>query len=148
MHITKTESSGVIVYWGKQKQYKEIIIEISSAHENKNNKLYQIISNFYDVDAEIEKKGNIQTICGKIIEKSGLNLFNERGNPLCHQFSPYGVTYMAGLKESHLIVHTWPETQFVSIDIYSCEGKEKAEKAYKLFIEKLRPSKIEKIIYK
>jgi S-adenosylmethionine decarboxylase len=38
----------------------------------------------------------------------------------CHSFSPQGLTLFALLKESHLAVHTWPEKDYVAVDIFTC----------------------------
>jgi S-adenosylmethionine decarboxylase len=38
-----------------------------------------------------------------------------------HQFAPTGVTGAVILAESHLTVHTWPESKFVAIDVYVCD---------------------------
>lgn len=38
-----------------------------------------------------------------------------------HQFTPSGVTGAVILSESHLTVHTWPESNFVAIDVYVCD---------------------------
>ena len=37
-----------------------------------------------------------------------------------HTFSPYGVSGVVILEESHLAVHTWPEHGYVAIDFFSC----------------------------
>jgi S-adenosylmethionine decarboxylase proenzyme len=37
-----------------------------------------------------------------------------------HQFQPSGVTGVVLLAESHVSVHTWPEHNFVAIDVYVC----------------------------
>ncbi len=39
---------------------------------------------------------------------------------MCHHFSPYGVTGVAILAESHISIHTWPEYQYVAADIFLC----------------------------
>ncbi len=39
---------------------------------------------------------------------------------ICHHFSPYGVTGVAILAESHISIHTWPEYQYVAADIFLC----------------------------
>lgn len=41
-----------------------------------------------------------------------------------HQFAPCGVTGAVILSESHVTVHTWPESRFVAIDVYVCDFNE------------------------
>lgn len=37
-----------------------------------------------------------------------------------HAFAPQGISGVVIIKESHLSIHTWPEHNFASIDIYTC----------------------------
>ena len=37
-----------------------------------------------------------------------------------HAFSPYGVSGVVIIQESHLTIHTWPEHQYAAIDIFTC----------------------------
>lgn len=37
-----------------------------------------------------------------------------------HQFSPQGVSGILILEESHFAIHTWPEYNYVSVDLYLC----------------------------
>ena len=37
-----------------------------------------------------------------------------------HTFNPHGVSGVVVIAESHLAIHTWPEFDFASIDIYTC----------------------------
>lgn len=37
-----------------------------------------------------------------------------------HHFSPYGVSGVVIIQESHLTIHTWPEYQYAAIDIFTC----------------------------
>ncbi len=39
-----------------------------------------------------------------------------------HHFSPQGVSGTVVIAESHLSVHTWPEAQYVAVDIFTCGG--------------------------
>lgn len=41
-------------------------------------------------------------------------------NVVCHRFSPYGITGVAVLAESHISVHTWPEYEYAAVDIFIC----------------------------
>ena len=39
---------------------------------------------------------------------------------LMHRFPNQGTTFIYVLSQSHAMLHTWPESGFVSIDVYSC----------------------------
>ncbi len=39
-----------------------------------------------------------------------------------HRFCPQGVSGSVVIAESHLSIHTWPETGYVAVDIYTCGG--------------------------
>ena len=41
-------------------------------------------------------------------------------NIVSNKFEPFGVTAIALLAESHLSIHTWPESQYSAIDIFTC----------------------------
>jgi len=37
-----------------------------------------------------------------------------------HHFSPYGVSAMVVIAESHLAIHTWPEHKYAAVDVFTC----------------------------
>jgi S-adenosylmethionine decarboxylase proenzyme len=37
-----------------------------------------------------------------------------------HPFSPHGVTGVVVIEESHLSIHTWPESGYAAVDFYTC----------------------------
>jgi len=41
-------------------------------------------------------------------------------NSTSHHFSPWGVSCVVVIQESHLSIHTWPEYKFASVDLYTC----------------------------
>lgn len=47
-----------------------------------------------------------------------------------HQFKPIGVTVISIVSESHIAIHTYPEAQHVSIDIFTCSNDHR--KSYQL----------------
>nr|BAL54798.1 spermidine synthase [uncultured Acetothermia bacterium]BAL59878.1 spermidine synthase [Candidatus Acetothermum autotrophicum] len=46
-----------------------------------------------------------------------------------HHFSPYGVSGVVVIAESHLTIHTWPEYGYAAIDIFTCGPKMDLEAA-------------------
>ena len=69
--------------------------------------------------------------CLKAVENAGLKAVAQ----LFHTFpasgqGPGGITATVLLAESHLCVHTWPETSSVTLDVYVCNfGGDHSEKA-------------------
>ncbi len=41
-------------------------------------------------------------------------------NLITHRFEPQGVTGLALLAESHISIHTWPESGYAAIDVFTC----------------------------
>jgi len=37
-----------------------------------------------------------------------------------HHFSPWGVSGVVIIQESHLAIHTWPEYQYAAVDLFTC----------------------------
>lgn len=48
---------------------------------------------------------------------------------LAHQFAGGGQTCVLILAESHAVLHTWPETGTVNLDIFSCTSRLKSHAA-------------------
>ena len=40
-----------------------------------------------------------------------------------HHFSPYGVSGVVIIAESHFTIHSWPEYAYAAIDLFSCDDK-------------------------
>jgi S-adenosylmethionine decarboxylase len=73
-------------------------------------------------------------LCLKAVETAGLKAVNQ----LAHEFPAVdgiksGVTATVLLAESHLCIHTWPELQAVTLDVYVCNfGGDHSDKAQRL----------------
>ncbi len=37
-----------------------------------------------------------------------------------HHFSPWGVSGVVVIAESHLAIHTWPEYDYAAVDVFTC----------------------------
>ena len=63
-----------------------------------------------------------------------------------HEFSPFGISGMVVIAESHLSIHTWPEYGYAAVDIFTCGDIIKPEAAARFLIEKFKcknPSVVE-----
>lgn len=86
---------------------------------------------------KIEKKDYLERLLSKGAEESGANLLSIK----IHKFEPEGITGVATLSESHIAIHTWPEINYIAIDIFTC-GNALPEKALQFFKEELLPKKV------
>ena len=59
-------------------------------------------------------------------------------NLISNKFEPQGVTAIALLAESHISIHTWPESQYSAVDIFTCGQNMLPELASQYLIESLR----------
>ena len=58
-------------------------------------------------------------------------------NLISNKFEPQGVTAIALLSESHLSIHTWPETYYSAVDIFTCGQTMKPDISCKYLIQAL-----------
>ncbi len=76
-----------------------------------------ILVEFYGCDpAVLNNKEEVEKIMNKAAESSGATIINSN----FHMFSPYGVSGVVVISESHLAVHTWPEYGYAAVDVYTC----------------------------
>ena len=58
-------------------------------------------------------------------------------NLMSNKFEPQGVTAIALLAESHISIHTWPESNYSAVDIFTCGQNMMPEIASQYLIESL-----------
>ena len=81
----------------------------------------------------------LRELCVDAARKAGLTVVGE----CFFQFEPQGVTGTVLLAESHIAIHTWPESGFVTVDVYVCnvttDNTAKAEQVFREIEAALRP---------
>lgn len=63
-----------------------------------------------------------------------------------HEFSPFGISGMVVIAESHLSIHTWPEYSYAAVDIFTCGDTIKPDRAASYLIKRFEsknPSVVE-----
>lgn len=58
---------------------------------------------------------------------------------LFHRFSPFGVSGVIVIAESHISIHTWPEYGSATVDIFSCTKKMNIPLIKKIIAQSLKP---------
>src|ERR1700704_5831690 len=55
-----------------------------------------------------------------------------------HTFNPHGISGVVVIAESHLAIHTWPEYNYASVDVFTCGTEINPWKAYNYVAKKLK----------
>lgn len=87
----------------------------------------------------IEDSKKIEKILRAAVKKAN----NTPLEIIVHKFKPQGLTGIVLLAESHVAIHTWPEFNYVALDIYTCGNKASPMKALEYLKEKFQPQKFE-----
>jgi S-adenosylmethionine decarboxylase proenzyme len=105
--------------------------------------LYNCPSGDYLVSAK-----KLRQLCVRACEFAGLKVLGDH----FYQFDGFDATQVGGatgavvLAESHLAIHTWPERNGATLDIYVCnitdDNSGKAENLYAELIDVLKPADV------
>jgi S-adenosylmethionine decarboxylase len=101
-----------------------------------------IFGNLYDIDdsilknivylkevvVEAAKAGNLHII--DIMERQ----FNQMNSP-----DLGGVSIIALITESHISLHTWPESRYATLDIYSCGNESNPALTFDYIVSMMKP---------
>lgn len=77
----------------------------------------QILVEFYDCDQS--KLNDVSFIEGSLIDAAKASRATLISHNF-HKFSPYGVSGVVVIAESHIAIHTWPEYLYAAVDIFTC----------------------------
>jgi S-adenosylmethionine decarboxylase len=84
------------------------------------------ILELYDCDkTKLDDEAFLRTTITTAAKRAGATLLNL----ITHRFEPQGVTGLALLAESHISIHTWPETGYAAVDVFTCGDHTMPEKA-------------------
>jgi len=75
------------------------------------------ILELYNCDpAKLDDEAFLRTAITSAAKRAGATLLNL----ITHRFEPQGVTGLALLAESHISIHTWPESGYAAVDVFTC----------------------------
>ena len=109
-----------------------------------------IIADLYNCpkDNYLSSANALQQLCLKACETAGLSILGEH----FYQFDSFddvqvgGATGAIVLAESHLAIHTWPERDGATLDVYVCnvtgDNSARAESLYDSLISALKPGDV------
>lgn len=92
-----------------------------------------LLAEFYDCNSNI--LNNVQMIEDMMTEAAvacGATVVDKN----FHLFSPFGVSGVVIISESHLAIHTWPEYGYAAVDLFTCGNSCDPKVAYDFLREK------------
>jgi len=76
-----------------------------------------LLVEYYDCDVDVlDSVEAIREAMTNAAEMAGATIVSDT----FHHFSPYGVSGVVVIAESHLAIHTWPEHKFAAVDLFTC----------------------------
>lgn len=75
--------------------------------------------------ARLDDEAFLRSLITTAVQRAGATLLNL----ITHHFAPQGVTGLALLAESHLSIHTWPESGYAAVDVFTCGDHTMPERA-------------------
>ena len=104
-----------------------------------------ILADFHACEGErrlLLDSGALAALCRRACADAGLVVVTEA----FHQFPTAGATGALVLAESHLAIHTWPELESVTLDLYVCnysqDNRAAAEAAYDALRTGFQPERV------
>ena len=92
------------------------------------------ILELYNCDsAKLDDEAFLRDTITSAAKRAGATLLNL----ITHRFQPQGVTGLALLAESHISIHTWPESGYAAVDVFTCGDHTMPEKACLTLAEEL-----------
>jgi S-adenosylmethionine decarboxylase len=92
------------------------------------------ILELYDCDcARLDDEAFLRDTITTAAKRAGATLLNL----ITHRFDPQGVTGLALLAESHISIHTWPESGYAAVDVFTCGDHTMPERACQVLCTEL-----------
>ena len=114
---------------------KNQILSSFSSDQNLSHQSKHLLLELYGCDCE---KLNDESFLRCILDRAAKLANATVLNLISHKFEPQGVTAIALLSESHISIHTWPESNYSAVDIFTCGQNMLPELASEYLIEALR----------
>lgn len=100
-----------------------------------------IVAEFLDCE-HIDDYEMLETVLRDAAQKAHATVINI----VVHKFSPYGMSGLVLLAESHISIHTWPEYGYVAVDTYTCGSHVNVQAIIDVLRTFFKPKKIRQML--
>ncbi len=98
----------------------------------------QVLCDFWDAEG-LDDEEKTRRALRQAVDAGGARLVEVA----VHHFSPWGVSGVAVIAESHLAIHTWPERGYAAIDLFTC-GTVDVDAMLDVLIDAYKPATVVK----
>ncbi len=99
------------------------------------NVIHELIVDAYGCRGDLHHLESLERAARDAVEAVGATVASSSH----FRFQPHGLTLCLILKESHLIVSTWPEHKLVIVNVFLCNPKMDANQVWKALETYLQP---------
>ncbi len=99
-----------------------------------------VFGNLYDLDPKLAT--DVEFLKGlvlKAVNKAKMTLVNIDARSFGGKKG--GVSVIALVTESHMVLHTWNEYKYATLDIYTCGEHSDPHAAFKMIVDELKPKR-------
>ncbi|MCX5785228.1 MAG: adenosylmethionine decarboxylase [Elusimicrobia bacterium] len=94
-----------------------------------------LVIELYGCDKKaISKVDTVQAIMLEAAKAANATIIDS----IFHHFAPYGVSGVVVIAESHFAIHTWPEHNYASVDLFTCGAKIIPWEAFKVLKKRFK----------
>lgn len=96
-----------------------------------------LLVELFECEKDLNEESFLKPILVAAAEEAGAQVLESS----FHKFSPYGVSGVVIIAESHLSIHTWPEYHYAAVDVFTCGPYLEPEAAVSYLKDKLGAKK-------
>jgi S-adenosylmethionine decarboxylase len=100
---------------------------------------YHVLADFYDCQCVPAEPDELQEMMEQAATIAGATIVQS----VFHKFSPFGLSGVVVIAESHLAVHTWPEHKAICVDIFTCSSTMNAAAAIASLQSRFQAARVE-----
>ena len=99
----------------------------------------QVVLDLYDCETDrLDDLAWVKTTLEDAARAAGATIVQT----VFHQFSPWGISGVVVIAESHLAIHIWPEHRYAAIDVFTCGENVRVDVASAILQREFRAGRV------